>query len=160
MTSAVQISQYIYNKKYGGGNPLLNRLLYMCFGLYGAVYKEYLFCDKIEAWTYGPVIEEVHTLYDKDFFKENHPYSLSPRVERIADTAISTYMSSKMILDEIVGQNLNPYNKHYQRGVAHIEIPKDEIIAYYEKYLKVINDVNKVINDEMYRNAVILLSEL
>jgi len=44
-------------------NLKLQKLVYYAQGLYMAVYGKPLFSDKIEAWTYGPVVPELYHHY-------------------------------------------------------------------------------------------------
>jgi len=44
-------------------NLKLQKLVYYAQGLYIAIYDEPLFVDKIEAWTYGPVIPNLYHYY-------------------------------------------------------------------------------------------------
>lgn len=46
-------------------NLKLQKLLYYAQGLYMAIYGKPLFSDKIEAWTYGPVVPKLYHHYKK-----------------------------------------------------------------------------------------------
>jgi uncharacterized phage-associated protein len=52
-------------------NLKLQKLVYYAQGLHLAVYKEPLFADRIEAWTYGPVIPDLY-----HYYKENGSYGI------------------------------------------------------------------------------------
>lgn len=54
------------NPEYGEviTNLKLQKLLYHAQGLYLAMYNKPLFKEKIKAWQYGPVIEEVYYQYE------------------------------------------------------------------------------------------------
>ena len=47
-------------------NLKLQKLVYYAQGLYMAVYGKPLFSDRIEAWTYGPVVPELYHHYKKN----------------------------------------------------------------------------------------------
>ena len=46
-------------------NLKLQKLLYYAQGLHLAIYNKPLFSDKIEAWTYGPVVPDLYHYYKK-----------------------------------------------------------------------------------------------
>ena len=46
-------------------NLKLQKLVYYAQGLHVAIYGEPLFLEKIEAWTYGPVVPELYHYYKK-----------------------------------------------------------------------------------------------
>ena len=66
--SALTIADWIINKhlekdRYPVDALRLQKLVYLSFGWFWAVYKKDLFEDEIQAWKYGPVIPLVYYAY-------------------------------------------------------------------------------------------------
>jgi len=74
-------------------NLKLQKLVYYAQGLYMAVYGKPLFSDKIEAWTYGPVVPELY-----HYYKENNSNGI--RADKNFDPLIIN-KNIKKFLDEI-----------------------------------------------------------
>lgn len=64
MCKAVDLSKYIIGL-IEVDNLKLQKLLYYCQGIHLARVDEAIFKDRIEAWTYGPVVPTVYRKYKK-----------------------------------------------------------------------------------------------
>ena len=68
MATAKDVAQYLLklDEQHGGegiSNLKLQKLAYYSQGFFGAIYDKPLFNERVEAWTYGPVIPELYHEY-------------------------------------------------------------------------------------------------
>jgi len=68
MVTAKEVAEYFLWKAEENNQELLSnmklqKLVYYAQGLYLAIYDSPLFLEKIKAWTYGPVVEELYHDY-------------------------------------------------------------------------------------------------
>lgn len=103
-------------------------------------YNEYLFDDKIEAWTYGPVIPEVFTYEKQGLLK-------SKQLEKDIEGYLDDDLVKKEFIDNLLEQlfdiddfglvNISHQDECWKRNYVETderhnrEIPKEEIINEY-----------------------------
>ena len=79
MCKAIDLSKYIIGL-IEVDNLKLQKLLYYCQGIHLARIDEPIFNDRIEAWTYGPVVPTVYRKYKKYGF-ETINESITKKIE-------------------------------------------------------------------------------
>lgn len=101
-------------------------------------YDEYLFDDKIEAWTYGPVVPEVFALEKSDLLNCDPPKGYLED-EPVKKEFIDNLLEQLFEIDDFGLVNIshqdNCWIQHYIRDEKkhNREIPKEEIIDEYSK---------------------------
>ena len=133
----------------------LQKLLYYAQAFFYALFKENLFDDDCQAWTYGPVFPEIYDRYKAFGYDPiDNPFKnysddtdiLTEREKRFLDVIISTFGDySGKILSEMT-HNEKPWTE--SRGGLHPDdrsmtiIKKETIHAYFEEILDKFNIVN------------------
>lgn len=161
MTTAYEAANYLVFL--AGGicedltNMKLNKLLYYAQGHYLKKTGGVLFSDKIEAWEHGPVVFDVYQRYKKygdspitvwddgllDHVSEDEQdclMEIAREYSRYTASALR-YMTHK--------QN-SPWDKVYECGKQHIEIPISMIKEYFSKEIKDIPPVEIDISDDSF----------
>lgn len=77
--NVLDIAKYVVYKSYLSGNPVdqlkLQKLLYYIQAEFLVMYSEKCFNEKILAWRFGPVVEEVYNKYRKYSSMDLYPVS-------------------------------------------------------------------------------------
>lgn len=139
----------------------LLKLVYIFFGWVSAIHHPkpyYLFSDRIEAWEYGPVVPSLYYelrrfgrgpiqgdrafVYDPSRDEAAH----APRSSEIADKDKDLFETLEIIWDSykdapaehlvaLTHQEGTPWKEAYD-GTYNKEIPKENIVKYYEDLYK------------------------
>jgi uncharacterized phage-associated protein len=142
--SALDIAKAFLNRsnpEYGEviSNLKLQKLLYYAQGLHLAMYDEPLFDEKIWAWDYGPVVEEVYRTY-----RDHNANAIDIPNDFDEERALDN--DTKQFLDEVyeaVGQfsaiklmnmthNETPWNQSYKNG----EISLESLKEFFKDWVK------------------------
>lgn len=125
MYTAIDISSYILThcrqKDINVTNLKLQKLLYFVQCAFIKNKKELCFGDKIEAWSYGPVISDVYNLYSKyvsnNILSWKEPLkSISCCDQKIIDTVLDAY-AKKNTWDLVeITHSQNPWKLTYEKG--------------------------------------------
>lgn len=110
----------------------LQKLLYISFGFYATFEKgNYLFQDTIEAWKYGPVVPSV---YNNPSYPNKTPLK-DDKAKKHIDRVLRFYGDKNPFsLVDLTHKKGTPWHNNYEEG-KHNEIPKQEIIEYYQTIL-------------------------
>ena len=163
-SEAIKLALYIREKylEYGGNidkriiSPIkLQKSLYFLFAYWGqfirsnkenkdsvevdySYYSEFLFDDRIEAWTYGPVVPEVFIAEKNEFFGYiNNDGYLEDEQDRVKKEFIDNLLRQLFAADDFGLVRLSHedecWKRHYiENDEKHNrEIPKEEIINEY-----------------------------
>lgn len=137
-----------YENKYEDGsvegltNLKLQKLVYFAQAAKLVRDKTPFFAEKIEAWTFGPVIPELYNqlkIYGSNFIPENY-----------SEGMVAFSATDKQILDEIweklsestagrlveITHQHNPWIEAYKKG-KNSEIDNDSLISFYERIFSV-----------------------
>ena len=107
-------------------------------------YHKYLFNDKIEAWTYGPVVPEIYKKFNSGIYRHSDDFSLSESINKINqepevkafidDMLDDLFKFSDFKLVDIAHQD-ECWKKCYnsEEGFHNTEILKDQIIDEYSR---------------------------
>jgi len=160
MKTALSAAQYIYDKGFTN-NIVINKLLYISFGFYGASHDEYLFGDKIEAWQYGPVIPNVYSEFKKNgfYFGHNRNELTNEEKETINDVLSLYGDKAPFLLVELTHKKGTPWSDVYVDGEKNIEIKKESIINYYKNFIQISDKLVKQIADEDFERVMKELSK-
>lgn len=134
---ALDVSEYILwfceNKL---NNPISNlrlqKILYLIQGEYLSKYKEFLFDNKIEVWSYGPVIPDSYFTY-QNFYMDNIK-GIKPIKNILTEKEIS-------IIEKVILSSLNVNTWELVRKCKNHIICKDNLTK---------NPKNEVSQDKLY----------
>lgn len=156
---ALNIATYIYAQGHKS-NLKINKLLYICFGFYGATYGKFLFNDKIEAWQYGPVIPSVYHAFNNGYFDNNTDFLLKDKQKDSIDKVLSIYgTKAPFLLVDLTHQQNTPWSNAYVSEKKHIQIEKQAIIDYYKNFIRLSNRLVKEIASDDFKKVMIELSK-
>jgi uncharacterized phage-associated protein len=144
MLRAVDAAKFFIYLMQGDENDLtntkLNKLLYYAQGHSLEHNGNPLFADKIEAWQYGPVVPNVYHKYKNDDILtcddsslDLSKYSDEDQVIMI-DVARELGKYSASELTNMTHRPGTPWTKFYDQDSRHVEIPKEELKAYFKKH--------------------------
>ena len=129
-------------------NMQLQKLVYIAFGFYVAVFNSRMFDDEIQAWNFGPVIPnlyralrkygagEVSSFIDTDnSIKENSPEM------KIIESVWDSYRDFDAIqLSEMTHQEGTPWFAVWKKAKRETKIPLDLIRSHYQRlFLEKVN---------------------
>lgn len=129
-------------------NMQLQKLVYISFGFYVAVFNERMFDDEIQAWNFGPVIPnlyhalkkfgagEVTSLIDIEGNIEDN----SPEM-KIIETVWGSYKNFDTIqLSNLTHQDGTPWSAVWEQSKREAKIPLDLIRSHYQRlFLQKVN---------------------
>jgi uncharacterized phage-associated protein len=125
-------------------NMQLQKLVYIAYGFFAAVFNEQMFDDEIQAWSFGPVIPnlyhklkrygagEVATFLDVDGQIEDN----SPEMKIIESVWESYKDKSAPELSSLTHEEGTPWSKVWKKERRNTKIPHHEIKYHYEKLFK------------------------
>lgn len=142
-TTAFDVANYIVNLSRETGEPVTNmklqKLIYYSYAWF-LVEKEgadRLFGENIEAWKYGPVVNDVYETY-KDFGADNikearggDPSNLSSDEKELIYEVFTTYGAKSALELVSLTHAERPWVESYEEGVDHKVIPDDLIFGFY-----------------------------
>jgi uncharacterized phage-associated protein len=144
MHSAKQVANKLLELAKADGVALtpmqLMKLVYLCHGWMLGLYGRPLITDRIEAWTYGPVIPELYRLIKK--YKSQpitEPLDCDPAKfdEKELDLVTQVYKKygrkSGIALSQLTHQPASPWSKVWSLGSRNESIPSDLIEDYFAK---------------------------
>lgn len=147
MARADDIARYIINY-YDVDNLKLQKLLYYCQGVYMTLHKgKPLFPERIEAWTYGPVVPSVYYKYkDEELISPDDDIRTEEDKTKGFGLSSDELEAISMTL-EFYGQNTGvelinkthkeaPWKDNYNPENIHNEIPKDQIYSFFKNTLQ------------------------
>ena len=111
----------------------LQKLLYFVQAISLLVFDKEAFSEKIFAWSYGPVVEEVYQVFKKNKNNEitviNDVKKLSDGLEEIINKVVDSYggMEATKLID------FTHKEKPWMDTVQNKEITKDKILDYYKQ---------------------------
>lgn len=122
-------------------NPITNlqlqKILYYVQGKYIAKYKEPLFDNDMEAWSYGPVIPDVY--YEYKNFVSNPITGIYSQIENLFEDDETELI--KNIVNETYNMNVwelvnrthreSPWKDNYVSGFKK-QIPMDDLIEFFQ----------------------------
>lgn len=135
MCKAIDLSKYIIGL-IEVDNLKLQKLLYYCQGIHLARVDEPIFNDRIEAWTYGPVVPTVYRKYKKYGF-EIIKESIAKKIEfknkelETIDMVLAYYGSFSGL--ELVGRthSESPWINAFKKSQNN-EITKEAMKEYFK----------------------------
>ena len=143
--NAYQVADYIFRQTDKNLTSLhINKLVFFAHGWNLGIYKKPLIDERIEAWTWGPVIPSIYHAFkifgsdpiELDPIVKNDDSMFSDKEKEVMSAIAKIY--SKMSVDELISithQNGSPWEKTYEPGVLFKKIPDDIIQNYYaEQY--------------------------
>jgi uncharacterized phage-associated protein len=138
MYRAIEIARFILSKCDDWGMPLdnlkLQKLLYFAWSDYYTETKQFLYNDRIEAWSYGPVVPSVYFHYrryvsSKIPMIEPEP-DIQPNDERILTSIIEKYACMSVgKLISMTHESGTPWSESIKNGRSS-EISKTQIMRY------------------------------
>lgn len=144
MLKATEAAKFLIYLMQGEENDLtktkLNKLLYYAQGHALESTGKPLFDDKIEAWKYGPVIPSVYHKYKDNAILtcDNNNFDFSKYSDEeqaiMIDVAREFGKYSASELTNMTHQSDTPWTKAYKEGSRSVEIPKEDIEAYFLKH--------------------------
>jgi uncharacterized phage-associated protein len=120
MASAIDVARYLIGLSYAGEEPdpltplRLQKLLYYAQGWSLGALGQPLFADRIEAWTYGPVVPDVYRRF-KDHVREAIPCEKGDGGESLT--------AAQRALIESVWEEYKPYSANGLCAKTHAESP-------------------------------------
>ena len=113
----------------------LQKLLYYAQGFSFQRFGEPLFSEDIEAWEFGPAVNEIYaqyTRYGKSPIYTNEVPELDDRARRlILDVAREYGKYTTATLVDMTHKEGSPWAQCFREGQSHIVIPKDSIQQYF-----------------------------
>lgn len=143
MITALEVSKVLISLQNPEDNDLSNlklqKLVWYCFGFYGALTGKTLFNDEINAWEHGPVVP---TLYHE--FKK---FGRAPVDVEIESDLNNKFDSEQLEIIKEVSDVFGKYSAWKLRNMTHEEepwlnhetkaevIPSSEIVSYFKTRL-------------------------
>ena len=147
MAKAIDVARYIIDC-YDVDNLKLQKLLYYTQGVYMTLNDgKPLFNDKIEAWTYGPVVPSVYRKFKDEGFI-NSKTNIRDNGEEVKNSNLTANeITAISITLEYYGKNSgvelinkthkeSPWIDNYNPNNIHTEIPKEEIYNFFKTTLR------------------------
>ena len=145
----VSLANYFVDRLSFVDNVILNKLVYITYGIGYALYDREFFEEEIQAWMYGPVIPSIYHAFKGYGFGNITDISeyfniLNPLEKLQEDKQLLGVLKSvkdeygSMDRREIVERTHalgTPWYKYYKKNIRHIVIPKEEIKNYYMRFL-------------------------
>lgn len=147
MATAENVARYIINY-YDVDNLKLQKLLYYCQGVFMTLNNgKPLFDNKIEAWTYGPVVPSVYCKYkDEELIQpsadleteETKVKKLGLRADELEAISMTLEFYGKNSGVELINKTHKeaPWKDNYNPKNIHIEIPKNQIYDFFKNTLQ------------------------
>ena len=139
MANVGDVAKYIINRL-PVDNLKLQKLIYYSQAVYLVLHNgEPLFREKIEAWTYGPVVRSIYKEYKKngiDIIKHNseEPINLNSEEIEAIDFALEYY--GKFTGPELINRTHqeDPWRYIFDSENNHKVIPNADIYNYYRQF--------------------------
>ena len=138
-------------------NMKLNKILYYAQGHYLQITGNVLFPDKIEAWDHGPIVDAVYQQYktygDSAILTWND--SILNKISEneqdfLIDIARTYSRYTASALRNMTHMPNSPWDKVYEFGKYHTEIPVSLIKEYFDKNIATIKPVEIDINCDSF----------
>ena len=152
VTTALDVANALIAKSHSVSSPIshmkLQKLVYFAFGWYGAITKQNLFEDEIQAWKFGPVVPDLYhrfKLYYLNPIPLNHFFAsgsrLNPELLPLINKIWEVYghFSAEELVNKTheVGTPWHQawFSPHNSYGSSNIAIDKASIRQHFEQLL-------------------------
>ena len=139
----------------------LQKMLYISFGYYSFYNNDKdLFCEKIVAWKYGPVVPDAYYYLCKEYFlRDKKPKAVPADKKESIDSVIDIYNDkAPFLLVELIHQKNTPWSNSYKCDL-NIEISKNKIKEYYSSFLTKTDKIVRLMSTKDFEEAMVELSK-
>ena len=161
MATAYEVANYLVYLMNGVcddlSNMKLNKLLYYAQGHHLQKTGRVLFSDKIEAWDHGPIVDDVYQRYKK-YGDAPIPTWDSNILDRLSEEEQDCLMDIARTYSRFTASALRnmthkpngPWDKVYEHGKYHTEIPVSLITDYFDKKIPPIKPVELDLSSDSF----------
>jgi len=133
-------------------NLRLQKLVYIAFGYYVAVFNERMFDDEIQAWYFGPVIPNLYRALKKygadevtNYIDEEDAIEEDSPEMKIIESVWDSYKDFDAIqLSNLTHEEGTPWSAVWEQSKRETKIPIDLIRSHYQRLFS--EKVNEQVN--------------